>query len=124
MDETKKHIDELVATVLSQHTSDTNSERAFAQLKARFPSWQQVTDAPVEQVASAIRCGGILRYWTLASMNVNDQVPARELLPRLAGSWGYAAGDNQYDITGYANFYAVRNPEKLATATTRRKITR
>jgi endonuclease-3 len=52
-------IDELVATVLSQHTSDTNSERAFAQLKARFPSWQLVTDAPVEQVASAIRCGGI-----------------------------------------------------------------
>jgi endonuclease-3 len=52
-------IDELVATVLSQHTSDTNSERAFAQLKASFPSWQQVRDAPVEQVASTIRCGGI-----------------------------------------------------------------
>ena len=52
-------IDELIATVLSQHTSDTNSERAFAQLKVRFSSWQQVTDAPVEQVASAIRCGGI-----------------------------------------------------------------
>jgi len=52
-------IDELVATVLSQHTSDTNSERAFAKLKASFPSWQQVADAPVEQVASAIRGGGI-----------------------------------------------------------------
>lgn len=52
-------IDELVATVLSQHTSDTNSERAFAQLKARFPNWRQVADAPVEQVASTIRCGGI-----------------------------------------------------------------
>lgn len=52
-------IDELVATVLSQHTSDTNSDRAFAQLKARFSSWEQVTDAPAEQVASAIRCGGI-----------------------------------------------------------------
>jgi endonuclease III len=30
-------VDEVVATVLSQHTSDHNSERAFAQLKARFP---------------------------------------------------------------------------------------
>jgi len=52
-------IDEVVATVLSQHTSDTNSERAFAQLKASFSSWEQVAAAPVGQVADAIRCGGI-----------------------------------------------------------------
>src|SRR5690349_7606591 len=52
-------IDEVVATVLSQHTSDVNSERAFARLKERFPTWEQVTDAPVEEVAEAIRCGGI-----------------------------------------------------------------
>jgi endonuclease III len=52
-------IDEVVATVLSQHTSDLNSERAFAQLKTRFPSWEQVADAPVGDVADAIRCGGI-----------------------------------------------------------------
>jgi endonuclease-3 len=52
-------IDEVVATVLSQHTSDTNSERAFAQLKERFASWEQVAAAPAGQVADAIRCGGI-----------------------------------------------------------------
>jgi endonuclease-3 len=52
-------LDEVVATVLSQHTSDVNSERAFARLKARFPSWEQVVDAPSEEVADAIRCGGI-----------------------------------------------------------------
>jgi len=52
-------IDEVVATVLSQHTSDTNSERAFAQLKASFSSWERVAAAPVGQVADAIRCGGI-----------------------------------------------------------------
>src|SRR5215510_275599 len=52
-------IDELVGTVLSQHTSDVNSERAFARLKARFPTWEQVADAPAELVADAIRCGGI-----------------------------------------------------------------
>ncbi len=52
-------IDELVATVLSQHTSDINSERAFAQLKERFPSWEQVADAPADEVADAIRPGGI-----------------------------------------------------------------
>src|SRR4249919_347894 len=52
-------IDEVVATVLSQHTSDVNSERAFARLKERFPTWEQVADAPVEEVAESIRCGGI-----------------------------------------------------------------
>src|SRR5215813_13339160 len=52
-------IDEVVATVLSQHTSDVNSERAFARLKERFPTWEQVADAPATEVAEAIRCGGI-----------------------------------------------------------------
>ena len=46
-------------TVLSQHTSDTNSGRAFAMLKARFPAWEQVLDAPVEEIAGAIRSGGL-----------------------------------------------------------------
>jgi endonuclease-3 len=52
-------LDEVVATVLSQHTSDINSGRAFARLKEIFPSWEQVADAPTEDVADAIRCGGI-----------------------------------------------------------------
>ena len=52
-------VDEIVATVLSQHTSDVNSERAFGQLKAEFASWEQVLGATGERVADAIRCGGI-----------------------------------------------------------------
>ena len=52
-------VDELVATVLSQHTSDHNSGRAFAQLKAAFPSWEQALEASARDVADAIRCGGI-----------------------------------------------------------------
>ena len=52
-------LDEVVATVLSQHTSDINSGRAFARLKEIFPSWEQVADAPAEDLADAIRCGGI-----------------------------------------------------------------
>jgi endonuclease-3 len=49
----------LVGTILSQHTSDVNSERAYAQLVAAFPSWEAVRDAPVEQVAEVIRVGGL-----------------------------------------------------------------
>jgi endonuclease-3 len=46
-------------TVLSQHTSDINRDRAFAGLKARFPVWEEVAEAPVDEVADAIRSGGI-----------------------------------------------------------------
>ena len=49
----------LIATVLSQHTSDVNSGRAYAQLVARFPSWMAVRDAPTAAVADAIRMGGL-----------------------------------------------------------------
>ncbi|MDQ3783475.1 MAG: endonuclease III [Actinomycetota bacterium] len=52
-------IDELVGTLLSQHTSDTNTARAFAGLKTRFPTWEEVRSAPTEEVADAIRAGGL-----------------------------------------------------------------
>jgi len=52
-------IDELVMTVLSQHTSDANSGRAFDSLRTRFPTWEQVLDAPAEEIADAIRSGGL-----------------------------------------------------------------
>src|SRR5512145_1693684 len=52
-------IAELVKTVLSQHTSDSNRDRAFAALRERFPTWEEVRDAPVEEVEEAIRVGGL-----------------------------------------------------------------
>jgi endonuclease-3 len=52
-------IDELIATVLSQHTNDINRDRAFEQLKKRFPSWEQVLRAPVRSIASAIKPAGL-----------------------------------------------------------------
>ncbi len=53
-------LDELILTVLSQHTSDLNAERAFADLQRAFPGgWQQVVDAPTVVVADSIRSGGL-----------------------------------------------------------------
>src|SRR5947209_11108951 len=49
----------LVGTILSQHTSDSNSERAYQQLIATFPTWEEVRDAPTNEVANAIRSGGL-----------------------------------------------------------------
>jgi endonuclease-3 len=52
-------LEELVLTVLSQHTSDLNAERAFASLRAAFPTWADIVRARPEQVADAIRSGGL-----------------------------------------------------------------
>jgi len=52
-------IDELVATILSQNTSDANSSRAFAEMRAQFPTWNAVIAAPVSAVAAAIQSGGL-----------------------------------------------------------------
>ena len=49
----------LIGTILSQHTSDINSGRAYKQLVEVFPTWEGVRDAPTFQVAEAIRSGGL-----------------------------------------------------------------
>ncbi len=52
-------LDSLIATVLSQNTTDVNSHRAFAQLKAKFHTWEEVLAARPTQIANAIRLGGL-----------------------------------------------------------------
>src|SRR5512139_4001325 len=52
-------LDELVSTILSQNTNDTNRDRGFNALRARFPTWEQVRDAPAEQVIETIRPAGL-----------------------------------------------------------------
>jgi endonuclease-3 len=52
-------LDELILTVLSQHTSDINAERAFEALRRVYPTWQAVMDAATAEVADVIRSGGL-----------------------------------------------------------------
>jgi endonuclease III len=52
-------MEELVLTFLSQNTSDVNSGRAFHALRARYPTWQEVLDAPPAELAATIRSGGL-----------------------------------------------------------------
>jgi endonuclease-3 len=54
-------VGELILTILSQHTNDTLSGKAFARLLATFPSWDAIAAAGPEQVAEAIRDGGLSR---------------------------------------------------------------
>ena len=53
-------LDGLIQTILSQHTNDTNCERAFDSLRRTFPGgWAEVAEATDARVAEAIRCGGL-----------------------------------------------------------------
>jgi endonuclease-3 len=52
-------LDELVLTILSQNTSDRNSERAYAAMRERFPTWEQVRDADTGALADVLRPGGL-----------------------------------------------------------------
>jgi endonuclease-3 len=50
---------ELIQTILSQNTSDVNTERAFAGLWAQFSTWEAIRAAPASAIADAIRSGGL-----------------------------------------------------------------
>lgn len=52
-------LSELIFTILSQNTADRNTERAFAELRRRYPTWEQVLHAPTDEVAGVIRSAGL-----------------------------------------------------------------
>jgi endonuclease-3 len=52
-------IDELVSTILSQNTNDINRDRGFQALRAKFGTWEEVRDAPPQDVIEAIRPAGL-----------------------------------------------------------------
>ena len=54
-------VSELVSTILSQSTNDTLRDRAYDQLRQKYPTWEQVRDAPVPEIEKAIRVCGLSR---------------------------------------------------------------
>jgi len=49
----------LISTILSQNTSDVNRDRAWKRLKRGFSTWEEVLEADVDDIAEAIRPGGL-----------------------------------------------------------------
>jgi len=80
----RAELDELVLTVLSQHTSDVNCERAFQSLKRRWATWEQVSRAPVEAIAESIRSGGIGNLKARRIKQILSAVEASEGRPDLS----------------------------------------
>src|SRR5438876_7799224 len=56
-----KGVDILVDTILSQNTSNANSDAGYRQLRRRFRNWNQAADAPVEEIERHIRVSGLSR---------------------------------------------------------------
>ena len=52
-------IDELVSTILSQNTNDVNRDKGFDKLRETFPTWEEVRDAPENEVVDAVRIAGL-----------------------------------------------------------------
>jgi endonuclease III len=83
-------LDCLIETVLSQNTSDVNSGRAFAALKAAFPRWEDLARARPSAIERAIRPGGLARIKSRRIKRVLAAVKRRaggfdlELLRRLS----------------------------------------
>lgn len=90
-------ISTLIATVLSQNTSDANSHRAFVSLIRTFATWEEVAAVETDDIARAIRMGGLagikarrikaILHQIKASRGSLDLEFLRELSPVEAKDW-------------------------------------
>jgi len=69
-------VDELVSTILSQNTNDTNRDRAFEALRSKFPTWETVRDANPNEVIAAIRPAGLANQKGPRIQNVLREITA------------------------------------------------
>ena len=54
-------LDSLIMAILSQNTNNRNSGAAYDAMRAAFPSWEDVMNAPEAALASALRPGGLAK---------------------------------------------------------------
>jgi endonuclease-3 len=52
-------LEELIFTILSQNTSDRNSARAGHALRARYSTWDEVLEAPTNELYETIKSAGL-----------------------------------------------------------------
>ncbi|NHJ04588.1 MAG: endonuclease III [Candidatus Heimdallarchaeota archaeon] len=55
----REPVGELVRTILSQNTTDTNSLKAYANLLEKYPNWEELLEAEESDIAEVIRSGGL-----------------------------------------------------------------
>jgi endonuclease III len=95
-------VDELVYTVLSQNTSDVNTDRTFAALKARYPRWAEARDAPAEDIEGAIAMGGLAHTKAPRIKKILQQISERTGEPDLAELDGMSDAEAEAYLTSMA----------------------
>ncbi len=73
-------VGELVLTVLSQNTNDRNRDVAFSRIEERWPDWEAVRAAPVQEIEAAIAPGGISKIKSVRIKQILDRL-ATDPLP-------------------------------------------
>ena len=74
----REPLEELVLTILSQNTNDLNRDRAWAALRERFPSWDELAAARERDVVDAIRPGGLANTKAPRILHVVREIRERE----------------------------------------------
>ena len=77
-----------MGAIISQHTSGPNSRRAYERLRARYPTWADVREAPLEGIQEAIWCAGLARLKAPRIKSLLAQITAE----RGALDLGFLAG--------------------------------
>jgi endonuclease-3 len=77
-------VEELILTVLSQSTNDRNRDVAYVRLRARFPGWEEVRDAPAAAVEAAIQPGGLHRQKAIRIQAILRALGGRGPIPDLS----------------------------------------
>ncbi len=78
-------IAELILTVLSQSTNDRNRDVAYLGMRERFPTWEEVRDAPIDELEEAIRPGGISKVKSARIKSILRAIT--ETAPELSLDW-------------------------------------
>lgn len=77
-------LDELILTILSQSTTDTNRDRAWANLKGDFADWETVQMASPQRLEASIRVAGLARQKTAAIRGVLSRLSREVGRPSLS----------------------------------------
>lgn len=62
-------VGELISTILSQNTNDTNRDYAYDSLLRDFPTWEAIRNAPLKQVENSIKIAGLANQKAPAIQN-------------------------------------------------------
>ena len=76
-DSTDDPLDELIGTILSQATTNQNSHRTFANLKASFKDWEAVRRAQPKKIEAAIKLGGLAQVKSVVIKKLLNEIQTR-----------------------------------------------